>query len=510
MSADRRWLAGVAFAAILPHLAVLANPLLHDAPIAITKNDAVQRLPVAELLGRDFWGMEPRTGTPWSGSWRPLVSLSWAAQARTVGNAPSLYHAGDLAVLAACAAILFALLESLGTERRLAAAAALLFAWHPAGTEAIASAVGRADLMAGALLLLALLAQVRRREAIALVLLGASMLCKESAVGGPFVLIALAWARGDGRRTLRFQGSTLAVLALYLVVRAATLGGLSAVPMIAATDNPLALAPLHERGAAALDLTALAGRLLIAPFALSHLYATGSIDVPRTAAVAAGAGILLGLGLLAWRVRDVRVALGAALFSFPLLPALHLVAPAGVLFAERWLVLPVAGLACLAAWGIRRPVVVAGLALALALPAARRDLEWRSMDALVASSLRAYPGTAKVWNEKGMLAAARGAWPEAAAAFREATRLVPDDPRPWLGLAGALEKTGDLDGAEGAWKRLLELAPPNAGALWIRVARWQAANGRLEGARATLAEAARRFPSDPAVSDARRTLEGPR
>jgi tetratricopeptide (TPR) repeat protein len=510
VSVDRRWLLAVAVAALLPHLVVLGNPLLHDAPIAITGNDAVQRLPLAQIWTRDFWGMEPRAGTPWSGSWRPLVTLTWAAQARTLGNAPWLYHAGDLALLGACAALLFALLESLGTERRLAAAGALLFAWHPAGAEAVASVVGRADLMAAGLLLGAVVAQVHRREGTALALLAASMFCKESAVGGAFVPIALAWARGEGRRTLRFQGGCLGVLAAYLLVRAATLGGLGAVPMIAATDNPLVGAGLPVRALAALDLTALAARLIVAPFGLNHLYATGSLDVPRTAAAVAGGALLAALAALAWRSRDPRVALGAALFAFPLLPALHVVAPAGVLFAERWLVLPIAGAACLAAWGVRKPAVVAALALVLAVPAVRRDLEWRSMDALVASSLRGYPGTAKVWNEKGTLDAQAGRWGAAAAAFREGTRLSPDDPRPWFGLAGALEKTGDLDGAEAAWKRLLELAPPNAGSLWVRVARWQAGHGRLDGARATLDEAARRFPDDPAVSDARRTLAAPR
>lgn len=510
MSVRRKWLLGVAIAAIVPHLVVLANPLLHDAPIAITGNDAVQRLALSQVWERDFWGMEPRAGTPWSGSWRPLVTLTWAAQARSVGNAPSLYHAGDLAILGAAAAVLFALLEALGTDRRLAAAAAGLFAWHPALTEAVASAVGRADLLAGALLLAGLLAQVRRRQAAALALLGASMLCKESAVGGAFVMIALAWARGEGRRSLGFQGGCVAVLAGYLFVRSATLGGLGAVPMIAATDNPLVGAGAGTRLAAALDLLWLAGRLVVAPYGLNHLYATGTIDVPRAAAATAGALLLTALAFLAWRFRDPRVALGGALFAFPLLPALHVVAPAGVLFAERWLVLPLAGAACLAAWAIRRPAILAAVAVALAIGTVPRDLEWRSMETLVASSLKVYPGTAKVWNEKGILAAASGRADEATGAFREATRLAPDDPRPWFGLAGALERSGDLDGAERAWKRLLDLAPPDAGALWVRVARWQEGHGRREAARATLDEALRRFPDDPAVRAAAGKPSAPR
>jgi tetratricopeptide (TPR) repeat protein len=500
----------VAIAAIVPHLVVLGNPLLHDAPIAITGNEVVQRLPLSQVWERDFWGMEPRAGTPWSGSWRPLVTLTWAAQARTLGNAPALYHAGDLAILGAAAAALFALLGSLGTERRVAAAAAALFAWHPALSEAVASAVGRADLLAAALLLAALLAQVHRRNAAALALLGASMLCKESAVGGAFVMIALGWARGEGRRTLGFQGGCLGVLAGYLFVRSVTLGGLGAVPMIATTDNPLVGAGWGTRVAAAFDLTSLAARLVVAPYGLNHLYATGTIDVPRTAASVAGAAILVALAWLAWRIRDPRVALAGALFAFPLFPALHVAAPAGVLFAERWMVLPLAGAACLAAWAIRKPAILAAVAVALAIPTVPRDLEWRSMDALVASSLRAYPGTAKVWNEKGILAAAAGRVDEATQAFGEATRLAPDDPRPWFGLAGALEKAGDVEGAERAWKRLLDLAPPNAGALWVRVARWQEGHGRVEQARATLAQALRRFPDDPAVRAAAGTPSAPR
>ncbi len=505
----RIWLTAVAVLAVLPHLVVLGNPLLHDAPIAILNNAAVQSAPIAQLWTRDFWGLDPKAGTTWSGSWRPLVSATWAAQARSAGNAAWLYHAGDLGIHAACAAALFALMVALGTARAPGAALTLLFAWHPVTTEAVASVVGRADLLAAFFLLVALLMQQRGKQAAAVLALGASLLCKESAVGGPLVCIALTWACGDGRRRYGFQAACLGLLASYLILRGWTLGEIGAVPMIDASDNPLVGAPLLTRGASALALMWLAARLIVFPIGLSHLYATGSLEVAGgfgSLGPIAGLGLVASMAALAWRVRDSRVRLGITLFLFPLLPALHLVTPSGVLFAERWLYLPVAGvmiaIAGLAPERRSRTVVAGAVAVALlfAALALRRDRQWRSMEPLVEASLAARPDTAKLWNEKGLLAMSAGRPGQAAHAFTEATRRVPQDARPWFHLAGALEALGDIDGAERAWRRVVDLAP--AGAVWVRFAQWQAANGLNDRARATLEEARGRFPDDPEIRKA--------
>jgi len=56
LAARWRRLAVVAGAALLAYLALPVNPLLLDAPLAVSSNQAVQSGPLHELFTKDFWG----------------------------------------------------------------------------------------------------------------------------------------------------------------------------------------------------------------------------------------------------------------------------------------------------------------------------------------------------------------------------------------------------------------------------------------------------------------------
>ena len=59
----------VAGCALAVYLALPGNPLLHDAPIAIERNEAVQTGPLVGLFAVDFWGAQPDAAHA-SGSYR--------------------------------------------------------------------------------------------------------------------------------------------------------------------------------------------------------------------------------------------------------------------------------------------------------------------------------------------------------------------------------------------------------------------------------------------------------
>ena len=97
----------MAAAALLPYLSLIDAPLIYDGPITILENPAVQSGPIGGLFAVDFWGI-PLDAEYASRSYRPLVSLSYALQARTIGNRVGFYHLTDM-LLHACAAMLVVL-----------------------------------------------------------------------------------------------------------------------------------------------------------------------------------------------------------------------------------------------------------------------------------------------------------------------------------------------------------------------------------------------------------------
>ena len=491
-----RWIWGwVAAAALLPYLRLVPLPLVYDAPAATLRNEAVQSGSPAGVFRVDFWGV-PLDAEHSSRSYRPLVSLSWVLQIRALGNAPAAFHVVDLALHALAALLVVLVGEALGLRRWWAVAAGALFAVHPVQTEAVSSVVGRADVLAGLFLfagvLLHLRASLRPRpgawEAAAWSCIAASMLCKEYAVAFPFVLVGIDVARAGNVRAAAarrwpFWIAVAALVAAYLALRVGLTGALGGVPMLAASDHPLVGAPLLTRFSTAARLLVLALRLLVLPVGLNHHYRAGTIPVvesPLPGLALTGAALAIASLAAAWwwaRRRREPLPLVGWLFVFlPLLPALNLLTLAGVLFAERFLYVPVAGLALFTAWvGARSATRAAARRAALAvlgaligvcvLLAARRVEQWRSDERLARSSLAVYPRGSEVWRDLGLAVGAEGRHAEALAAFERSLELEPRAPQTWKAYATALHNLGRHEDAAEAWRRCIELTPGEVGAL---------------------------------------------
>lgn len=519
----------VAVVAVLPYLALPAGPLLLDAPLAVLANETVQSGPLHDVLAKDFWGFPPDAefGTR---SYRPLVTLTYALQARLVGNSAALYHAADMLLHALAAVLVLLLAERLGLRPGWAVAAGMLFGVHPAHSEAVISVVGRADILAGAGLLAALLffleARTRRRsrawDAAGLACLGASLLCKEYAVVFPFLVVAadLALSRaapaGAGRTRSRWPVwiAAFLVLGAYLVLRRALFGAVGGVPMLTAADHPLFDAPIEVRWAMAARLMLLAGRLLIFPFGLNHHYRYGTLPIvegPLDPRALAGLALLVALlGLALWASRRFRSPVPAVaflLFCLPPLPALNTVSLSGMVFAERFLYLPVAGLALCVAWvGSRAArgrtaaaaaaVLLGCLLLTLAGLTARRVLEWGSAERLARASLARYPGGSEVWTDLGLALGRQGRHEEAVTALQRALEIQPGHPRTWQVYGAALVAAGRFDEGAAAWRRSIELAGDGNGALWRGLGEAQLLGGELDAARDSLLRARALLPGD--------------
>jgi len=83
--------------------------------LAITRNKVVQEAPLSQVFTHDFWGV-PGDADYGTRSYRPLVSLTYAMQARAFGNQPG-YSTSSTSGLHAGAAVLLALLPDEASPR---------------------------------------------------------------------------------------------------------------------------------------------------------------------------------------------------------------------------------------------------------------------------------------------------------------------------------------------------------------------------------------------------------
>jgi tetratricopeptide (TPR) repeat protein len=168
--------------------------------------------------------------------YRPLVTASFALDARWSGASPRAYHVTNVALHAVAACLMFLLLRRFGHGDGLALGGALAFAAHPALATAVAWIPARPDLLLGVSALAAWLCFARAWEpgrwgsrighAAALL---AALLAKETAVVLPAVFIAHALV--VDRRPLRKLAAPwllvgwAAAAGAYFVARRAVLEG---------------------------------------------------------------------------------------------------------------------------------------------------------------------------------------------------------------------------------------------------------------------------------------------
>jgi Flp pilus assembly protein TadD len=228
-----------------------------------------------------------------------------------------------------------------------------------------------------------------------------------------------------------------------------------------------------------------------------------------------------GLGLLLATAAWLPVVVGALLLlrRFPLpsagllwslaalLPVLHLF-PIGVLMAERLTYLPSAGF-CLAAaamvGSVRRSpfIVAAALVLVglLGIRSAVRAADWRSDLALWESELPKAPNDVVVNNNLAVSYSSRGEYAKAIPVLEHAIRVAPGYWRAHVNLGVAAQGLGDRDRARQAHLTAIRMAPGLSSPLFF-YSRFQADEGDLAGAVATLAVARRIAPEEARLATA--------
>jgi hypothetical protein len=382
---------------------------------------------------------------------RPLLKLSYTLNTKLDGG-PAGFRAVNLAVHVANTWLVWLLVQCLvrGYGARVAphapaaaVVAALLFALHPAQTEAVTYVSGRSASLMATFYLGSVLAYVAGAESGRRVLLRAlsplafvlALATKESAISLPVVLLLWEASRGGSPGGWRAAARRLAPHAVVLIVAAVA----------------LALHPAYGDRLALDPGPAVIGRNLLAQVdAVSHLAARLvavyplNIDPDLRAAAAwsplrAAKAALLVVSIAAggWALRRRPWAGFGLLWFFAVLAPTNSLLPRADLANDRHLYLACVG-------------VFAALALELELLRARAAAPGRWVRPSLAAVLLVF----------GALTALRNAdYATEVTLWEQTARVSPAKPRVFNNLGFALSAAGRLDEAEAAYREALRLDP---------------------------------------------------
>ncbi|XP_028811163.1 protein O-mannosyl-transferase TMTC1-like [Denticeps clupeoides] len=512
----------LAAACALCYCNALPGELVHDDVWAIVNNpDARGASPVRAAFGNDFWGRALADRASHK-SYRPLCVLTFRLNVMLAGMNPFYFHMVNVCLHCAATILFMHTCERcVFNDGCRAFLTALLFAVHPIHTEAVSGVVGRADVLACLLFLLAFLSYIRSVSPsrcedsfpptvsvpsllLCALLGGCAMLVKETGVtvfGVCVVYDALVLCRrpllayfsfSRLKQLLRISSPLIkrvGFISIYVVlimsVRLWLMGG--TMPLFSEQDNPASFSPhLLTRCLTYSYLLAFNAWLLLAPIILCYDWQVGSIPLveslwdPRN-----GASLLLGVSMLALCVRcalslqnpeSQEVLVGILFLVFPFIPASNLFFRVGFVVAERVLYMPSMGYCILMVHGLHRLYSMSGrwgatilsastllLLLLFSWKTVQQNETWLSREALFRSGIQTLPHNAKVHYNYANFLKDHGRNDEAVYHYRTALRLYPQH-------ASAMNNLGTLtrhpEEAEGHYRRALEINPQHNRALF--------------------------------------------
>ncbi len=419
---------------------------------------------------------------------RPVMLLSLMVDSMFWGRNPLGYHLTNLLLHAACSVLLLLLLlrifgrlsesqDGKGSPLIGALVGALIFAVHPANSEAVCVASFREDLLVAFFALVALsLAErfpARRRSVTILLAAGcvlsmlAAVASKESGAVVPLLLLAywLILRRREQRRAWAVLiGAGVVVTVAFLAARFA---------LEPEHSKILMSKPGHIGGSFAAMLK-IQPRIWVFQFSqilwpgrfcgeqqlwtIKHLGLTFTI-----VSLAAVAAITVWLGR-----RNPGVWLGAAFYWLALMPVSNII-PIYWAIADRYLYFPMVGF-CLAVGAVvlrllkfpssRRSaaavlvatVIVCG---ALGVITVRQTFVWQSDKSFCTDIIARNPRSYSAYNNLGFIWFDEGEFDRARDSFRRACELAPGWAEPWAGMAITYEAMGRGDLAERALREAI-------------------------------------------------------
>ena len=467
----------VAFTAVAVFANALGNDFALDDRGVILRNPLVQSLDgMWRAFGQPYW---PREASD-AGVYRPLAVASYALDWAISGGSAAWMHAVNILWHAAVAVLVWYLAAQLLAPAG-ALAAALLFAVHPVHVEAVANVVGRAECMAAAFVLAALLAH-RRGSWAAPVFFLLGVFSKESAI----VFAALAPAADlmvsdDPKATFRARRLLYASYAGVIIVYGVTLLAVFSGREFTQIAPVFVGLSVVQRLLTVATIIPEYPRLLLLPVNLSWDYSPRVVEPAYALNLLglAGIAVVFVYGVLvarAWRGDRV---LAYAMIWVPIAigPVANVLVPTGIAVAERTLYLASVGVVMAMGWLVQRyganrqAAVIAAMSLIALLYSWRswtRTPVWRNNQTLALSLLQHHPESYRAHQAVARVYAGMGRWAEAQSAYRTSRRLFQRDATVYREAAATAVQLGRLTEARALVDSALVLEPSYREALELR------------------------------------------
>jgi hypothetical protein len=268
--------------------------------------------------------------------YRPVVNLSFVLDAQWTGTRPFGYHFTNVLLHAAVSVLVLRLCLRLGFGELPALWAALLFVLEPVQVASVAWIVGRNDVIMTGFALGACLLLLRAGERPGLgpkvghlVCFAAALFSKETALGLPFLCVALGWAIAPEHEPWRRRWPWIGwagTVALYFGARFAVIG------------------PEHGRGIERIQTASERSAVLLSDLGkLLCPVRPQVLAAPEDLLVWPGVVAIALVAALVWWVRGLRRRIVLLALGFTLVPLLGALAGAKAVVLENRLYLAVVG-----------------------------------------------------------------------------------------------------------------------------------------------------------------------
>lgn len=455
-------LLGLALAcSALVYAQTLSFQFVYDDVPLIVENPLIKNVSNVPL----FFSQEDFLDGSHTGYYRPLIPFFYLADYLVWGLNPFGYHLTNLLLHLCVVALVFSFARRIFDAPVGAFWTSLFFGLHPANTEAVTFITGRNNVICAVFILLSVLSYLKYRDAggrgwfaLSLVSFFLGLLAKEFALFVPIMLVSLdVVQRRIRRRDAWIYPTFLLPLMAYLLMRAAVLND--------ALGVRLTIGELPRRMFDAVGIMASYLRLSVFPIGQKALYAIQSIPVYQTALALAGIIVIL---LVLYRQRHHRWLMIASVWYFLfLLPVLNIIPLSGSPMAERYLYVPLIGMAVgfggmMAATPGERTMAplrlfallfLAGFALLTVI----RNPVWKNDESLYGDMIRTTPSSYKGYYNLGEVRYKQGDRDGAKQLWEKVLEVRPDMMAVHNNLGVLYEETGDYGRAEAHYRAVLNV-----------------------------------------------------
>jgi len=480
----------IAIAVFVTYGNTLKSEFIHDDTAEILQNPFVRDLShIHEIFTSAAWtfgGAGPYQLS--SNYYRPIQYLSYAVLYRFFGPEPWGYHLYKLLSHLVVCGLVFWILWRWWKDYHVAIFSSLLFAVHPANTEAVSWISGITDTSCALFFLLSLVVYLQDRSHpsnLRLLLLSflflAGMLSKETMVTFLGMILVYEWLE-TGRfprlkNLMRVVLPLLAVFAIYLALRINAIGAFTNPRQVQFQFDFLNWFQIL------LNQLILLSKYVVLFFFPVRLNAHHLYD-PVTSPFSYGFGLafvvltasLLSIRLMLKSMKPERRGLflvGSVWFPIVLLPVIMFFKQLGEnVFTERYIYLPSIGLCisvCLVlrlprGWRLRASSVAFGMLLiVLASMSIQRNKVWQTELNFYEITAKASPQEWGILNNLGAAYNRRGRPQDAIKAF-EASIAIHPSPHALKNLGYTYAAVGRTEDSEATYRKAIALDPMDAGA----------------------------------------------